>query len=277
MTVLTRRSIALSDLPPGISVVTGDPTSPGPWQKSVPEHEVIVNLAGASIFSRWTKKKKKAIQESRILTTRHLVEAVSKGQGKVTRILNTSAVGYYGFCGDEELDEESPPGDGFLASLSRDWEGEALKAEKLGVKVTLLRFGVVLGRHGGALRQMLPLFRWYVGSPLGSGRQWFSWIHEEDLAAVYAHVLQRANLTGALNCTAPNPVRNEDLTRLLGQVLGKPTFMPAVPAFLMRLALGEFADVLLQGQKVLPKRLLESGYPFKYPSLPDALQNLLTP
>jgi hypothetical protein len=191
-------------------------------------------------------------------------------------MLSASAVGYYGFREEGYLEEDSPPGQGFLAELSREWESAARQAEAFGAKVALLRFGVVLGRRGGALQQMIPPFRWYLGSPLGSGKQWFSWIHEQDLAGAILFVLRRGEISGPINCAAPNPVRNEEMTRLLGEVLGKPTFMPAVPSFLLRLLLGEFATVLVKGQKVVPRRLTSLGFQFRFGDLRAALEDLLT-
>ena len=175
------------------------------------------------------------------------------------------------------LDEGSPPGEGFLASLSREWESAALEAEKLGVEVSLLRFGIVLGKDGGALQQMVPIFTRFLGAPLGSGKQWFSWIHEEDLAAVYLHLLKPGGLTGPVNCTSPGPVRNEELTTALGAALQRPVLLPRVPAFVLKAVLGEFSSTLVEGQRVAPKRLLESGFRFRFPEISGALGNLLGP
>jgi uncharacterized protein (TIGR01777 family) len=243
--------------------VEGDPTEKGAWQESVAEHEVIINLAGASIFRRWSATAKEIIRDSRVDTTQNLVEALAVRKGKETLLLSTSAIGYYGLQEDEGLIEESPAGDNFLASLAQEWEAEALKAEAYGARVALLRFGIILG-NGGALGQMVPLFNLWLGSSLGSGEQWFSWIHEEDLASIYLHLIQEKDITGPINCTAPNPVRNM-----------KPTFMPAVPGFMIRMVMGEFGSVLLEGQKVLPKRLLDTGFLFKFPKIKKALGDLL--
>jgi len=255
LTLLTRRIRKDRPLPPGAEYLEGDPTLQGPWQDKVAEHEVIINLAGTSIFRRWTKSTKKAIRESRILTTQNLVDALSSRQGMNTVLLSTSAVGYYGFHEDEDLDEESPPGDDFLASLAVEWEALAMKAENYGARVVPLRFGIVLGKEGGALKQMIPMFKWYLGSPLGNGE-------EQDIS-------------GPIDCTSPQPVRNIELTKALGGVLGKPTFMPAVPAFAMQMVMGEFGSILVKGQKVLPKRLLEKGFRFRFPEIRGALQDLL--
>jgi uncharacterized protein (TIGR01777 family) len=275
VTILTRALPEDTLVAQGASYLEGDPTEPGAWQKSVAEHEIIINLAGASIFRRWSDRAKEVIRDSRILTTQNLVEALSARKEKETHFLSTSAIGYYGSHEDEELDENTPRGEDFLASLAQEWESEALKAEAYGARVALLRFGLVLGKHGGALRQMIPIFSLFLGSPLGSGEQWFSWIHEEDLASIYLHVIRQKDMAGPINCTAPNPVRNIDLTRALGEVMGKPTFLPAVPGFMIRIIMGEFGSTLLEGQKVLPKRLLDRDFRFNFPEIKKALKNLL--
>jgi hypothetical protein len=173
------------------------------------------------------------------------------------------------------LDERSPSGEGFLADLSREWESAALKARDYGAHVTLMRFGIVLGRRGGALQQMITPFKWWMGSPLGAGNQWFSWVHEQDLVDIFLYLIKEKKIPGAVNCTAPNPVTNRELTKVIGEVLGKPTFMPGVPGFVMSLILGEFGSVLLKGQRVVPKNLLDSGFRFSFPDLRSALKNLL--
>lgn len=262
-------------LPSGAAYLEGEPTRPGPWQEAVAGHEVIINLAGASIFHRWNKEYKKSLIESRVLTTRNLVEALSKPKGRPRVLLNASAVGYYGFHQDEELFEDSLPGDDFLATLARDWEKEAIKASTYGIRVILCRFGIVLGDKGGALDQMVPLFKRGLGSPLGSGSQWFSWIHQQDLSALLLFLIHQKDLSGPVNCTSPHPVRNRELTKILGEVLGKPTFLPAVPGFLLQLIMGEFGNVLLKGQRVLPRKLVSLGFSFHFPLLRDALRNLL--
>lgn len=275
VTLLTRNLGGHAPLPKGATYLEGNPTETGPWQERVPEHDVVVNLAGASIFKRWTKSSKNAIWESRIQTTNNLVDAFSARKAGKGSFFSTSAVGFYGFHGDEELDESSSPGDDFLASLAQEWESSALRAEDSGARVVIFRFGIVLGKNGGALGQMVPLFKWCLGSPLGSGKQWFSWIHEEDLAGIYLYLLGKEDISGPINCSAPNPVRNKEMTKILGEVLGKPTFMPAVPGFVMKLMMGEFGSVLLEGQKALPKKLIDSGFRFRYPEMKEALGELL--
>jgi len=276
VTILSRSVSRDNPLPRGAAYLEGNPTQEGVWQKEVLDHEVIINLAGSSIFRRWTKASKKDIRDSRILTTQNLVKALSSEKGGKRLLLSTSAVGYYGFHDDEELDEEYPSGDGFLASLVHEWESTALKAEASGVRVVLLRFGAVLGKNGWTLKQMVPIFKYCLGAPLGSGKQWFSWIHEKDLASIYQYVLERDDISGPINCTAPNPVRNKELTRITGEVMGKPTFMPAVPGFMIKMIMGEFGSIFLKGQKALPKRLSDTGFRFQYPEIKEALKDLLT-
>jgi hypothetical protein len=275
VTILTRSLKGRSAESKGISYAEGDPTHKGPWQEKIADQDVVINLAGASIFRRWSDTAKKLIWDSRIQTTQNLVEALSAGKGKETYLFSTSAVGYYGFHQDEVLDEASFSGEGYLADLSKEWESAALKAKDYGVHVTLMRFGIVLGRRGGALQQMVTPFKWWMGSPLGSGNQWFSWVHEQDLVDIFLFLINKKEISGAVNCTAPNPVTNRELTTKIGEVMGKPTFMPGVPGFVMSLVLGEFGSVLLKGQRVLPKKLLDAGFRFSFPDLRTALKDLL--
>jgi uncharacterized protein len=274
VTLLTRSPRGSQSGSSGVSLLQGDPTRQGPWQEAVRSHDAVINLAGASIFSRWTDEQKKAIRESRILTTRNLVAALPSASEKATTLLSTSAVGYYGFHGDEELDETSPPGNDFLARIAVDWEEEALKAAAKGVRVAITRFGIVLGERGGALGQMIPFFRKYLGGPLGSGRQWFSWIHIRDLGEACLFLLRRRELSGPFNLCSPDPVRNKDLARALGKALHRPSFLPA-PGFMIRLVLGEFGTVILKGQKVLPRRLLDEGFVFQCPDIERAVEEIV--
>ena len=269
--VVTRSIKGPEEAPKGTSYLQGDPTQKGPWQKTIPECDVIINLAGASIFSRWSEEYKKLIRESRILTTRNIVEAIPRGK-KIT-LFSTSAVGYYGFHGDEELDEGSPPGDDFLARLAVEWEKEALKAKEKGARVVITRFGIVLGERGGALGQMIPIFKKYIGGPIGSGRQWFSWVHIKDLVEALVFLTKHPEISGPVNICSPYPVRNRNLARALGKALRRPSFMPA-PGFMVKLVLGEFGSVILEGQRVLPRRLLEHGFVFQYPEIDKALQSI---
>jgi len=275
VTLLTRKIRGERSVPRGATLLEGDPAKAGPWQGNVADHDVIINLAGASIFTRWTKREKRMIRETRILTTKNLVNALSDRRVDEITFISTSAVGYYGFHGDEELDETCGTGSDFLASVAREWEAAALEAERPGVRVLLCRLGIVLGRNGGALGEIIPLFQKGLGSRLGDGQQWLSWIHEDDLARLYLFLMERRELSGPFNCTAPGAVRNKDLTKVMGEVLGQPLFMPAVPGFMVRLIKGEFGNVLLKGQKVLPKRLLEAGFRFHFPDLRGALKDII--
>jgi uncharacterized protein (TIGR01777 family) len=252
--------------------VFGDTTQKGAWQEEIQKQNAIVNLAGASIFNRWNEKTKKAMYDSRILTTRNVVEAIDKDGG--TLLCSVSAVGYYGFRSDEKITEEGVPGDDFLATLCLDWEKEALNAETMGARVVIPRFGIVLGKTGGALGQMIPAFKAFVGGPLGSGNQWFSWIHMADLLSALVFVLEHERLTGPVNFCSPNPVRNRDLARALGKALSRPSFLKA-PGFMVRTILGEFGNVVLEGQRVIPDKLLKSGFVFQYPGIEEALQQVI--
>ena len=273
LTILSRRANPGSD--PYIRSVQGDPTVPGPWQQHVAEHDVIINLAGASIFVRWTPENKKIIRDSRVLTTQNLVAALAAAPERQTKILlSTSAIGYYGDRGDEELTEDSPPGNDFLARVAQEWEAAALAAQDLGVRTVITRFGIVLGRGGGMLASMVPLFKSFVGGPVGSGRQWLSWIDQSDQLRAFLFVLEHPDLSGVINFCSPNPVRNAEFAEALGRVLNRPSFL-STPAFLVKMALGEFAPVILGGQKVLPKKLLAAGFTFAYPTIAAALQHQL--
>ena len=275
VTILTQAPTGRELKIPGLSYLTGDPNVRGKWQDAVKDHEIIVNLAGASIFSRWTDEQKKILRESRINTTRHLVEALPANASHVT-FFSTSAVGYYGFHEDEELTESSPAGGDFLAGLAADWEAEALRAKEKGARVVITRFGIVLGQNGGALGQMIPLFKFFLGGPLGSGRQWFSWIHMQDLADAFLFLVQHPEISGAVNVCSPQPVRNKELGSAIGRVLRRPSFLPA-PGFMIELLLGEFGSVLLKGQRVIPRRLLDAGFRFSYPEIEHALRSIIQP
>jgi uncharacterized protein (TIGR01777 family) len=255
--------------PQGVTYVPADTTMKGAWQEEIAGQDAVINLAGASIFMRWNDKIKKLIYDSRVLTTRNVVEAM--GKNKEALLCSTSAVGYYGFRGDEELAEDDSPGSDFLAEVCIDWEAEANKATQKGARVVVTRFGIVLGKTGGALGQMIPAFKKFVGGPLGSGKQWFSWVHMEDLLRAFIFVFENKDIHGPVNLCSPNPVRNKDLAKALGKVLSRPSFLKT-PAFTLRLALGEFGSILLEGQKVMPAKLLKHGFCFRCPEIMRALQ-----
>lgn len=234
----------------------------------------VVHLAGESVAGRWNAHKKRAIRDSRVVGTQHLIEAMSGAKSRPGVLVCASAVGYYGNRGEEELTEEAGAGKDFLAEVCQAWETEARRAEALGVRVVMLRTGIVLGPGGGALQPMLLPFKLGLGGPLGNGKQWMSWVHVDDVVGVILHAMQQANVRGPVNVTAPTPVRNEEFTKMLAQVLRRPAFLPA-PAFGLRILLGEFADVLLASQRALPKRIQETGYKFHHPALEEALRATL--
>jgi uncharacterized protein (TIGR01777 family) len=272
VTLVDRSPHPMSYTPPDVRYVAADTTMPGDWQDEVAVQDAVINLAGASIFSRWTAQTKRIMYDSRILTTRNVVDAMPANKGAL--LCSTSAVGYYGLRGDEELTEEDGPGNDFLARLAADWEGEALKAAEKGVRVTITRFGLVLGKTGGVLGQMIPLFKKFIGGPLGSGKQWFSWIHMEDLLSAFLFVFNNNDIQGPVNFCAPNPVRNRDLATALGEVLKRPSLF-RTPAFVLRIVLGEFGSVVLEGQRVIPSRLLKHGFTFTYPEIRGALREVI--
>jgi len=275
VTILTRSRGGSEKARPGINYLQGDPTQKGPWQDAIRDHDAVINLAGASIFSKWTEEHKKAIRESRVNTTRNIVEGINPSPGKTFTVFSTSAVGYYGFCGDQELDENAPPGNDFLARIAVEWEGEARKAMEKGARVVITRFGIVLGEKGGALGQMVPLFKKFIGGPIGDGHQWFSWVHVKDLAEAFVFLIRHPGISGPVNLCSPNPVRNKDLAKALGKALHRPSFLPA-PGFMVKLVLGEFGSVILDGQRVIPRRLLENGFVFEYPDIDKAVGNIVS-
>jgi uncharacterized protein (TIGR01777 family) len=276
VTVVERNPRAKPAPLPGVTVIAADASRPGAWQEALAEHDTIINLAGVSIFSRWTRQKKQDIVNSRLFITRNVVDAIKKRKGKPTFLISTSAVGFYGFHGDEKLTETDIPGEDFLAALCREWEAEAMKAEAYGARVAITRFGIVLGTEGGALGILTRLFRFRLGNRLGQGKQWFSWIHQDDLVSVFLFLLKKKNIRGPVNCSAPNPVTNRDLTKALNRVLGTFPLVPPAPGFLLSIVLGEFGDFLLKGQRALPFRLLDSGFVFKFPHIDQALTDILS-
>jgi uncharacterized protein len=238
--------------------------------------DAVVNLAGASIAGgRWTDKRKHLLRTSRIATTRALVKALAKTNARPRVLVSASAIGIYGDRGDEALTEKSKPGTNFLAGLAREWEAEALKAEALGIRVVLARFGVILARHGGALAKMLLPFKLGAGGRLGSGKQWMSWITLEDVVGVIRFAIENNAVRGALNVVAPQPAQNSDFTKALAKALHRPALFPA-PSFALRLALGEMADaLLLSSQRVTPQVLEKLNYRFFYPELSSAFKVVL--
>ena len=252
--------------------VAADTTRQGPWQEGLADAGAVVNLAGVSIFKRWTAKYKQKIYNSRILTTRNIVEALPSGTKVI--LCSASGAGYYGNRGDAVLDEGEKAGSDFLAGVSVDWEEEALRAGAKGARVALMRFGVVLGKNGGAMSKLMPAFKLFVGGPLGDGHQWFPWLHLDDLLAAIIFVLEHSEVNGPLNFCAPNPVRNREMAQALGAALSRPSFMPA-PSFMIRLVMGEFGDVFLGSQRTVPAKLLNHGFSFQYPDIKGAIDAIV--
>lgn len=275
LTILARPGTDTDSFGNAVSIINGDPTQEGDWQESLAEHDAVINLAGTSIFQRWTKKTKKEILESRVLSTRNIVNALKGVQGREICLLNASGVGYYGLCGNEIIDERTPPGHTFLSSVAESWESAARRAEKAGIRVVQCRFGIILGRNGGAFRRMLPLFRIRLGATWGTGLQWFSWIHEQDAASIISFLLEHREMTGPVNFTSPSPVTNREMTEMLNILLDEKPYIRNLPRWVFQLILGEFAEVLLQGQRVLPGVLLQNGFIFRFPTLKDAITDLI--
>src|SRR5262245_32298469 len=275
--VLSRRADAWKQCGSDCTFALGDPARPGPWTAALAGCDAVVHLAGENIFARrWTPAFKQLLRDSRVRSTEALVAALAKlPAGERPGVLvSGSAVGYYGPRGDEELGEDAPPGDDFLARVCADWERAALAAEAAGLRVVLLRTGLVLDRAGGLLPQVLTPFKLFVGGPVGSGRQWMSWIHHADLTGLLLTALDQPAARGPLNGTAPRPVTNRDFSTALGQVLGRPSAV-RVPALALRLRFGEVAMVMTSGQRAVPRRALGLGYQFEFPDLEGALRDLL--
>ncbi|HEY2902341.1 MAG TPA: TIGR01777 family oxidoreductase [Polyangia bacterium] len=255
-----------------------DATSGQPPMGAFEGVDAVVNLIGESISAgRWSDKRKKVLRDSRIVATRALVDGIRGLTSRPKVLVSGSAVGYYGDRGDELLTETSASGTGFLAELARDWEGEALRAQELGVRVVVVRTGVVLSRDGGMLGKLLPVFRVGLGVRVGSGNQWFPWIHIDDEVALIRHALSDARAVGPLNAVAPEPATNREFTSVLAATLSRPSLLTA-PAFALRLVVGDKADeLLLASQRAMPVRTLESGFHFRYPLLRAALKAALNP
>lgn len=257
---------------PNLTYVQADTTQPGPWQEVLQEVDAVVNMAGRNIFKPWSEKYKTQIHESRILTTRNLVSALP--ENRPVTLCSTSAAGYYGDRADQKLEETATPGDDFLAEVCIAWEKEAFMAEQKGARVAVMRFGVVLGKNGGALAKMTPAFKFLVGGPLGDGAHWFPWIHLDDLVAAVQFILANDDISGAVNFGSPNPVRNRTFAKTLGRVLQRPAFMPA-PAFIIKLVMGELGRSLLNSQRMIPAKLMATDFEFRYPELEKALEAII--
>ncbi len=277
--VLSRRSDAAQRVGADCEVVQGDPVQPGAWQDKAAECDAIVNLAGENLVGgRWTNSFKNALRDSRVKATEHGAQAIARnpkrGDGSPKVFISGSAIGIYGPHGDEPVDESTPPGDDFLARLCVDWEKATAPAAEAGVRVVLARTGVVLDKQGGALKKMLLPFKMGVGGPVGSGKQFMPWIHYADETGLLAFALDTPAASGPMNLTAPNPITNKEFGKALGRALGRPALI-WTPGFALKLLMGEGAEVVLTGAKVLPKKALEWGYQFRFSQIDAALVDVL--
>jgi uncharacterized protein (TIGR01777 family) len=279
LTVLSRdparaaATLAAAGLAP-VELVPWDPlTGPAP-ARAITGREAVVHLAGEDVAQRWTARAKQAIRESRVIGTGHLLEGLRDASDRPALLLSASAIGYYGPHGEEPLDEEAPAGEDFLARLCADWEAEAEKAAELGMRVVVVRTGVLLDPAGGALAKMLPPFRLGLGGPVAGGHQFVSWIHREDLVGILLTALSDERWSGPVNATAPEPCTNRDFSHTLGRVLRRPALLP-LPGFALKLLYGDMATVLTTGARVVPAKPLVLGYRFGHPHLAGALRSLL--
>lgn len=236
--------------------------------------DAVIHLAGEPVAQRWNDSRKEAIRNSRVGGTKLLVEGLKTLKNPPKLLVSASAVGFYGDGGDEELDESSPPGKGFLPDVCQAWEKATMEALGLGIRAVCIRTGIVLSTKGGALGQMLLPFKLGAGGPIGNGSQWMPWIHIDDIVGAFRYVIANEDLVGAVNGTSPNPATNADFTKALGRALHRPAFIP-VPGFGLKLLFGEMSQILLEGQRAVPKKLQFAGYEFKYPNLDDALEDVI--
>jgi uncharacterized protein (TIGR01777 family) len=271
--VLSRH--AGTNLPAGVRLSVWNPDREEPPEESLNNADAIVHLAGEPVAQRWTADARQKIRDSRVQGTRRLVQALSTMSRRPAVLVCASAIGIYGSRGDEILTESSTPGTGFLPDVCREWESQADLAQALGMRVVKIRIGIVLSAHGGALAKMLPAFKAFAGGRMGSGREWMSWIHLDDLAALIRYAVENS-LEGAVNGTAPSPVTNAEFTRILAKSLHRPALFP-IPGFALKMIFGEMAEVLLGSQRVLPRAAQDSGFRFQYAQLEPALQDLLSP
>ncbi|MEM7772979.1 MAG: TIGR01777 family oxidoreductase [Cyanobacteria bacterium P01_A01_bin.37] len=278
--VLTRdadraRRIFPSSAFPTLEIVAYTPTQSGPWQSAINGCDGVVNLAGASIADeRWTPERKQTIMDSRKIGTEKIVEAIAQTEQKPSVLVSSSAIGYYGMSETATFDESSPPGNDFLATVCKEWEAAAQPVTTMGTRLVIVRTGIVIGM-GGALAKMLTPFKLFAGGPIGSGKQWFSWIHRDDLVSLIIQALTNPQLQGTYNATAPNPVRMNTFCTELGNAMDRPSWLP-VPDFVIELLLGDGAQVVLQGQQVLPKRTVDSGFHYQYETAAPAIKEVLT-
>ena len=269
------RSVFPATAFPNVEIVTYSPFTSGEWQQAISGCDAVVNLAGAPIAEgRWTPERKQEIFDSRKLGTEKIVEAIAKATVKPQVLVNSSAIGFYGTSETATFDETSAAGSDFLAEVCQAWEAAAQQVTETGTRLVILRTGIVLGT-GGAIAKMLMPFRFFAGGPLGNGRQWFSWVHRDDLVRLILKALTDPNMAGVFNATSPNPVRMGELCQALGEVMGRPSWLP-VPDFALELLMGDAAKVVLEGQQVLPKRTQSSGFEYQYPTVRQALTEVIS-
>ena len=275
VTVFTRNAESAKRKVNATEFVEWNPMNISSWIGHINGKDAIINLAGENIMKkRWDENHKKQIVQSRLITTRALVNAMHHVNERPSVFISASAIGYYGFTGDATLTEESGPGKDFLAILTQKWEREAIDAEYLGIRRVSLRIGIVLAKEGGALARMLIPFKLFAGGPLGTGEQWFSWIHIDDLVNLFLFALDNENVRGSFNATAPNPVRMKEFAGALGKVLHRPALF-RFPSFLLKMVLGEGAEYLTNGSKVLPVKTQAAGFKFRFEKVENALYDLL--
>jgi hypothetical protein len=277
--ILSRRPDAAKSLGLDCEVVTGDPTQSGPWQDHAASCDAVINLAGEPILgSRWSTAFKQKLRDSRVHGTANCVEALRRnprrGDGTPKVLVNASAIGFYGPRGDEELTERSPVGNDFLSKLCTDWEKAAEPVTGAGVRLALMRIGIVLDTSGGALSKLIMPFKMFAGGPVASGKQWMSWIHIDDAVGLLLFALDQRGAEGPINVTAPNPVTNKQFGKALGKALHRPSFV-WTPGFALKIMLGQGAEIITNGQRVMPAKAVQLGYRFKFPEIDAALANLL--
>lgn len=270
VTLLTRSSREKNT---AVRSVQWDGKTLGSWADVIDGADAVINLAGKNIFTRWSDENKQAILASRLNATRVLVQAIKRASRKPSVFVSASAVGYYGDTGSEDVRESHAPGNDFLANVCRQWEEASHEAREAGVRVANPRFGIVLGKDGGALKPMTLQFNLLVGGYLGNGQQFFPWVHIDDLVRAVVLLLEQQNVDGPYNVTAPHPVRMKEFASTLGEVMHRPSWLP-VPAFALRIVLGEASGLLLNGQRVLPAALVQQGFSFSFPTAHEALQNI---
>ncbi|MGF1590304.1 MAG: TIGR01777 family oxidoreductase [Pleurocapsa sp.] len=256
-----------------LEIVQYTPQESGDWQQRVSGCDAVINLAGEPIAERWSPQQKEAIMASRQIGTRKLVEAIAMAESKPQVLVSGSAIGYYGTSETAAFDETSNSGNDFLAQVCQNWEQEAQKVKELGVRLVILRIGIVLA-NGGALGKMIGPFKMFAGGPIGSGKQWFSWIHRDDLVNLICQAVEQEEMSGVYNATAPNPVRMGKLCQTLGEVMNRPSWLP-VPDLVLEILLGDGAIVVLEGQQVLPKQTQATGFTYQYPELKSALAEIV--